>query len=98
MSVRLKTHLLCTLAFFHWKVKTMKDLISLERAEWIEEKRAIFKELFLIKRGVHAINRKEEQLVAAAKSRGIDIFTSLQSIGEKIEKISNFKLEIPDKL
>jgi hypothetical protein len=76
----------------------MKDFISIERTRWLEEKRAIYKELLLMKRGVVSINKKEEQLVAAAKLRGMDIFTSLQNIGEKIEKISNFKLEIPDNL
>lgn len=76
----------------------MKDFITIERTKWFDEKRLILKELLLIKRGIISINSKEEQLVQAAKLRGLDIFTSLQNIGEQIQNISNFKLDIPDKL
>lgn len=86
------------MAFYRWKVKTMKDLISIERTKWLDEKRLILKELLLIKRGIISVNQKEEQLVAAAKLRGLDVYTSLQNIGKKIENISNFKLDIPDKI
>lgn len=96
MSVTLKLQLMCTIAFYNWKIQVKNNIINSERAKWMEEKRSIFKELLLIKRGIIAINKKEEVLVAASKSRGMDIFTSLQNVGEKIVKLSNFQLDIPE--
>jgi hypothetical protein len=96
LSVKLKIKLMCTIAFYRWKVQTKQQMIQYERDRWAEEKRILMKELLLIKRGLISINKKEESIVTASKSRGLDIFSSLQNIGEKIEEISNFKLEIPD--
>ncbi len=87
---------MCTISFYRWKVQTKQQMIQDERDRWAEEKRILLKELLLIKRGLILVNKKEESIVTAAKSRGLDIFSSLQNIGEKIEEISNFKLEIPD--
>ena len=87
---------MCIIAFYNWKIQIKNQIINNERIKWMEEKRSILKELLLIKRGVIAINKKEEILIASSKSRGMDIFTSLQNVGEKIVKLSNFQLEIPE--
>ena len=88
MSVRLKASLLCTLAFYQWKVKVKDDLIRMERTRWSEEKRAVQKELLLLRQGLLAINKKEELLVRAAKSRGLDVFASLQAVGDTMSNLS----------
>lgn len=93
MSVKLKGTLLCSLAFYQWKVKSKDDLIRVERTRWAEEKRAVQKELLLLRQGLLAINKKEELLVKAARSRGMDVFTSLQSVGDIMSNVSKMSAE-----
>jgi len=94
ISRRLKTNLLVVLGFYQWKVNCKDELIHMERTRYAEEKKMILKELLLLKQGMMSINKKEELLVEAARSRGKNIFSSLLTVGEKIENISKLSLDI----
>lgn len=69
------------------------DLIRMERSRWSEEKRTVQKELLLLRQGLLAINKKEELLVKAAKSRGMDVFSSLQAVGDAMNNLYKMNSE-----
>lgn len=88
-SSRLESTLLCLLAFQNWKLKMKDDQYQESHRKWAEEKKIIQDNLSSLERSLLDLNRREQEMVTLARTRGLEMYASLYSISEKLNKCSS---------
>jgi len=97
-SARLESTLLCLLAFQNWKLKMKDDQYKESHRKWAEEKKIIQENLNSLEKSLLGLNRKEQEMVTLARTRGLEMYASLYSISEKLNKCSSLstpQVEVP---
>jgi hypothetical protein len=94
LSVKLRSQLLFTQAFYSWKLHNQRDIRMKERQKWADEKYQIMSELISLRKLLFALNRQEEMVVQTAFSNGKDVLQTLQGISERIAVQKNLHTSI----
>ena len=88
-SSKLQSTLLCLVAFSSWKLKMKEHQFGESRKKWAEEKQVIQDNLLSLQKSLLSLNNTERDMVNTARSRGMDMFSSLYSVSDKLERCSS---------
>ena len=88
-SSKLQQTLLCLVAFSTWKLKMKEQQYSDNQKQWAREKKIIQDNLSSLQKSLIKLNKSETEMVETAKNRGMEMYSALYLISEKLGKCSS---------